>query len=162
MKYLKLVLKNMRHANTSLDTNLHPASADIRTFATLSNLKILMPHEDPTYLVVQKHFLTPLLENLLSTIYVDEKWYTAQYPDIRESIERGDLRSASEHFIRFGWLESRMPYRIQVVEEWYLDQYADVRAAVHREDFMSGQEHFDLRGYREGRLPHANFYLIRA
>lgn len=142
----------------------HPKDAlksDIATFASLNNLQVLMPHQDPEYLIIDKHLATRLLEGVVSTIYVDESWYLEQYADIRTPIEQGILTSPKDHYVHFGFFEHRMPYHICVMEEWYLSQYPDVRAAVHRDDFASGQAHFESVGFREGRLPFANFVLRR-
>jgi len=138
------------------------AEADVGTFASLSNLKILATHDNPQLLVVERHFLTRALERLVSTIYVDEKWYREKYIDIKLSIEQGVLKSAKDHYTRFGYYEHRMPYDIEIDDDWYLSQYPDVRAAVRREDFPCGQAHFESVGFREGRLPYANFNLRRA
>lgn len=39
----------------------------------------------------------------------DEAWYLAEYPDVAESVRRGDLRSGLEHFLACGRDEGRFP-----------------------------------------------------
>jgi hypothetical protein len=95
-------------------------------------------------------------------IHVDEPWYLAQSPDVKEAIERGEFESASDHFVKVGYYEHRMPYEIDVDESWYLDNYGDIAAAVEQKVFPSGRAHFYQLGYREGRFPHANFGLRTA
>jgi len=136
--------------------------AEIAPFSALRNRRILMPDHDPALLVIEKGFAAELLAPVISTIFVDEKWYRERNPDIVEALNSGQFKSAKDHYVRHGFFEHRLPYPITVTEDWYLAQYPDVRAAVQREDFRSAQHHFELAGYREGRLPYANFFLRSA
>ena len=85
--------------------------------------------------------------------------YLQKYPDVRQAIAKKAVKDAKDHFVRFGYFEHRLPYRIEVKEEWYLEQYPDIKKAIDRRDFKSGQEHFETNGFREGRMPHPNFDL---
>jgi len=129
------------------------------TFASLVNEKILIPSAKTPYVAVDRHFLINALRPWLLRIRLDEPWYLANNPDIAESVQEGILSDAREHYVRHGFFEHRMPYRIVPDERWYLDQYADVRASVEQGKIPSGQWHFDEMGFREGRLPFPHFAL---
>jgi hypothetical protein len=46
---------------------------------------------------------------------VDETWYLARYPDVRQALASGPAKSAQEHFWRFGYREGRFPTRAPVL-----------------------------------------------
>ncbi len=129
------------------------------TYATLMNKKLLVPSAKTTYMAVDRNFFTNLLAGKLAVVRVDEEWYLAHSPDVREAIEREEFASAADHFVKVGYYEHRMPYEVKVDEDWYLEHYADIAAAVHKGVFASGKAHFYQLGYREGRFPHPNFTL---
>jgi hypothetical protein len=99
--------------------------------------------------------LITMIKSLISAVYVDEKWYLTQYPDVAEAIGLGKVASAKQHFIDDGYFEGRLPYLIAVDEKWYLTQYPDVAASIRKGTDKSAQAHFLEGGYREGRLPRA-------
>lgn len=145
--------------------NVKSAAAEasgLPTFATLNNRRLVVTGASDKAVVVERHFLVRLLTPSVARILIDEEFYCAKYPDVAQIIEHGELRSAREHYVKFGYYENRLPYPITVDEPWYLSSYPDVAAAVHREEFSSGQEHFESIGYREGRLPFAKFRLRTA
>ena len=41
---------------------------------------------------------------------VDERWYMVQYPDVADSVRRGILPTAQEHFDEDGYREGRLPF----------------------------------------------------
>lgn len=129
------------------------------TFATLINDKVVIPPTDTTHYGVERHFFQNCMADLLSKVHVDETWYLSAHPDVGKALADGVVPDCKTHFIRFGYYEHRMPYRIEVDEKWYLKVYPDIEKAVERRAFTSGQAHFDQFGYREGRLPYANFSL---
>lgn len=94
-----------------------------------------------------------MLKKILVGIEVDEAWYKSMYQDIGAAIERGDIRSAKEHFVHDGYFEGRLPTPIAVDEPWYLKENPDVAETVRRGGLESAQAHFDESGYREGRPP---------
>jgi len=129
------------------------------TYATLINKKLLIPSQKTSYVAIDRAFFTQLFLSTARDIYVDEDWYLAHSPDVKEAIDHVEFASATDHFVRVGYFEHRMPYEIEVDENWYLDNYGDVAAAVEKSVFASGRAHFYLSGYREGRFPHPNFVL---
>ena len=129
------------------------------TFASLLNQKIIILSDSSDYLAVDHYFFNDCLRALIDKIQLDEQWYLQKYPDVRHAIAKKIVKDAKEHFLRYGYLEHRLPYHIEVQEKWYLEQYLDVRHAIEEQKFKSGQEHFEAVGFREGRIPHANFVL---
>src|SRR5271157_1338586 len=127
------------------------------SYSTLLNRNIIVPSQKTEFVAVEKNHFVAFLEPHVARILVDEAWYLAQYPDVREAVECGDVGDAAEHYRRSGYYEHRMPYAIEVDEAWYLAQYADVRDAVAQGVFVSGIAHFYEVGFREGRLPYAHF-----
>jgi hypothetical protein len=135
------------------------ASLQISRYADLLNQKIIVESSNTKYLAVEQHFLRACMLSSLRMIRLDEDWYLNMYPDVKTAIDRGDVESASEHYVRFGFYEHRLPYAIEVDESWYIQTYADVREAIARNNFESAREHFLLVGYKEGRLPYPDFRL---
>jgi hypothetical protein len=128
-------------------------------YASLLNKKIIIPSQKTPYLAVEKVFLLDLMAAFVATIYVDEPWYLGHSPDVGEAIAMGEFTSATDHYIKVGFYEHRMPYEIEVDEPWYLDNYPDIAEAVANGVFSSGTAHFYRNGYREGRFPHPGFTL---
>jgi hypothetical protein len=135
------------------------ATTGLPSYATLCNLKKVLPSATTDYFAVENHLFYELMSLFLADVRVDEEWYLEKHPDLKEAIAKGAVSGARDHFLRFGFYEHRMPYRIEVDEGWYLATYPDVAEAVRKELFASGQEHFETTGYGEGRLPFANFAL---
>lgn len=131
----------------------------VPTYAALLNMGKVTPPNGQAYVQVEDHFFRDCMRSLLAQIPVDEAWYLAAHPDVRQAIEAGTVSDARDHFIRFGYYEHRFPFRIQVDEAWYLSAYPDVRRAIDRGQFASAQDHFSRFGYREGRAPYAHFSL---
>jgi len=129
------------------------------SFATLLNNKIVVPAPFKTHFAVEKHFLATCLDDYISAIFVDAKWYLDTYPDVKAAVAKKGPTGAKEHFVKFGYFEHRMPYPIQIDETWYRANYEDVERAVSERRFPSAQVHFDKLGYAEGRLPYAGFEL---
>jgi hypothetical protein len=94
-----------------------------------------------------------LLKLLIGGATIDEAWYLRRYEDIARAVEQGEIGSAHEHFVQYGYFEGRLPRPIQVDEAWYLEQYPDVADSIKNGSVSSAQSHFDEDGYREGRLP---------
>jgi hypothetical protein len=117
--------------------------------------------DDRHYVELLETKLIELLHPLIAEVEVDEKWYLATYSDVASAIQRGELKSASEHYLRAGYFENRLPRPIKVDNKWYTKQYPDVLAAVSAGTFKDGQHHFELNGFKEGRLPSAGWTLLR-
>ena len=129
------------------------------TYADLLNQKIILPSSKGTYIGVERHFFANCLMPFLETIKLDEAWYLKMHPDVQEAIASGFVPNAKAHYVKFGFFEHRMPYRIAVDESWYTSQYPDVQDAIAKKVFTSGQAHFDAEGFREGRCPYPSFRL---
>lgn len=41
---------------------------------------------------------------------MDDKWYFQRYPDVAESVRKGILPSAQQHFDEDGYREGRLPF----------------------------------------------------
>jgi hypothetical protein len=128
-------------------------------FATLINLKIVIPSSRAKHYIVDKGHFVDLMRPLLKQIHLDAEWYVAFYPDVAQAVSDRVVDSAADHYVSFGFFEHRLPYEIDVDQPWYLAQYADVGEAVGKGLFASARDHFYAVGFQEGRLPHANFAL---
>lgn len=131
----------------------------VNTYAFLINRKLAIPTPSADYIAVNQHFFYSLMKGFIDLIDVDNDWYVAHYPDVKEAIDLESVPGAREHYCRFGYYEHRLPYEIKVDEAWYTETYKDIGGAIARQDFASGQDHFESVGYREGRLPYPNFRL---
>jgi hypothetical protein len=129
------------------------------TYATLINKKLVLPSQRTRYVAVDRDHFAVLLAPHVARIHVDEAWYLKQAPDVREAVERGEFRSAADHYVKVGYFEHRMPYLIEVDEHWYREAYPDIGEAVEQGVFVSGQAHFRELGFREGRFPYPKFRL---
>lgn len=144
-----------------MNANASPStpSLNLPPFIGLVNRRLVVPAASGNTVTVERHLFGQLMAMAIDSIYLDEKYYCEKYPDVGQMVKSGALASAKEHYLRFGYFENRLPYRILVDEEWYLSTYPDIGAAVDREDFESGQAHFEDSGFREGRLPFQGFQL---
>jgi hypothetical protein len=129
----------------------------IPVFASLLNEKRVVLSSRSNLVAVDRHLFVAVMVPTLSRIYVDESWYLDRFPDVQDALSKGIVKSAKDHYVRFGYYENRMPYQILVNENWYMEQYPDVGAAVRQEDFVSAQHHFEAIGFSEGRFPFPNF-----
>jgi hypothetical protein len=132
------------------------------TYADLLNRKIMLPSPKGDYIAVEWHFFLNCLIPHLEKIKIDEKWYLKTHPDVQKAIDAEIVPDARAHYVRFGFFEHRMPYRILVDESWYAAQYPDIREAISKRVFASGQAHFEIDGFREGRCPFSGFRLESA
>lgn len=137
-----------------------PPQLKLPTFASLLNQKTVIVSGTSDYVAVDEFFFSESLRPLIDKIALDEQWYLKKYPDVKMAIAKKLVKSAKDHFVRFGYFEHRLPYYIQVREDWYLEQYPDIKAGIDQREFKSGQEHFEASGFREGRIPHPHFELI--
>jgi len=103
--------------------------------------------------------LKKILLPLISKIEVDENYYLERYEDIHDAIKNGQISSAKEHYVSYGYFENRVPRFFQVDENWYLARYKDVKEAINEGKWASGQDHFNTSGYAEGRYPSPNWEL---
>ena len=95
-----------------------------------------------------------LFADLLRTVMegvIDEKWYTARYPDVAAAIKSGVFSSAGHHFAAVGLAEGRMPLPVALDESAYLDRHKDVAKAIQSGKVTSATQHFYTSGFYEGR-----------
>jgi hypothetical protein len=118
----------------------------LASYATLINLKLLIPSARTQYVAVDKDHLVDFLKPTLRQIFVDEAWYLATNPDVAEAIADGIVQDAKDHYISAGYYEHRMPYEIRVDGEWYLAQYADVQEAVKTGKIATPRDRAPWRG----------------
>jgi glycosyltransferase involved in cell wall biosynthesis len=87
----------------------------------------------------------------------DDDVYLQLNPDLWQVLQTGAIRSAREHWLRYGRHENRpyarsTPARPDFDEAGYLQLNPDVAAAVRSGVFGSGYEHWIVSGRHEGRL----------
>ena len=129
-------------------------------YGSLLGRKMVVPSTRTGYIAVDQFLFFELMARRLVDVPVDDAWYLATYPDIREAIATGAVSNAALHYARFGYFEHRMPRNIVVDPVWYLEAHPDVREAIGKKVYNSAQEHYELAGFREGRLPYAGFNLF--
>jgi hypothetical protein len=127
------------------------------SYATLINLKLLIPSPRTQYIAVDRNHLIDFMKPALSKIYVDEEWYLDANPDVAAGIMDGMVQHAKDHYVSAGYYEHRMPYEIAVDGDWYLAQYEDVRQAVKSGMIETARHHFYAARFKEGRLPAPGF-----
>ena len=129
-------------------------------YGSLLGRKMVVPSTRTGSIAVDQVLFFELMARRLVDVPVDDAWYLATYPDIREAIATGAVSNAAHHYARFGYFEHRMPRNIVVDPVWYLEAHPDVREAIGKKVYNSAQEHYELAGFREGRLPYAGFNLF--
>lgn len=111
------------------------------------------------YILPQDLFFR-VLRSALRNVPFDEVWYLSRYPDVAKAIHDGRFLNANEHFIKSGFFEHRMPYKIIVDEQFYITRNPDVRDAIESGRMKDAQAHFEVAGFQEGRLPSEDFCLF--
>jgi hypothetical protein len=111
-------------------------------------------------ILLDMEHLTTLLRNLATRIPVDDVWHRARYPDVEDGIHRGEFKSATHHYVGFGYFEDRLPQYIEVDDHFYRSTYPDVVDDLKAGRLASSQEHFEMWGFQEGRLPWSEWRLV--
>ena len=117
-----------------------PASTWLKlpTFASLLNQKVVIQSSTSDYIAVDQYFFNECLRPFIHRIQFDEQ---CTCKSIRR--EAGHHAEGSERcegaFLRFGYFEHRLPYRIEVQEDWYLEQYPDIKKAIKQREFKSAR-----------------------
>jgi hypothetical protein len=109
---------------------------------------------------VNSAFLGLLLESVAARVAVDEQWYRTHYPDIGDAIAAGSFESARHHYLKFGYLENRLPRHIPVDEAFYCASNKDIAEKLRLGHIESAQSHFEQHGFKEGRLPAKGWRLF--
>jgi hypothetical protein len=104
-------------------------------------------------LTLDRDGLVTILTEMLRAAPFDEQWYLEQYPDVAEALENGEISSAREHYILFGYFEGRLPGLNGFDSEVYCRLYPDL-GHILLEPGSDGKAraHFVDYGYREGRF----------
>lgn len=97
--------------------------------------------------------LVRLVKLMAHSVPVDEAWYLSRNPDVVAAINGGQIQSARQHWIEFGYFEGRLPSLPVIDPGWYVNQYPDVARGVAAGAIQSPQSHYLDFGYQEGRLP---------
>jgi hypothetical protein len=129
----------------------------VMPWAVLLRHRLCRPNPNGQFVAVDVHFFADCLLPLLSTVRFDEAWYVQKYPDVRQAIAERRLSTPHDHYLRFGFYENRLPYRIAIDEAWYLRQNEDIRIALQKKLITSAQSHFEDIGFAEGRSPFLDF-----
>ena len=104
-------------------------------------------------LAVPQQLFEFLLSRTLGYLAFDEADYLSANPDVKRSIERGDVRSGKEHFCRYGYFEHRVGGTPNVDEAWYLAANPDVANAIKTGEVESASDHYTRWGAAEWRAP---------
>ncbi|ACL57697.1 hypothetical protein [Methylobacterium nodulans] len=110
--------------------------------------------------LIKSEVLDEILAIALNSVKVDEQWYLERYQDVKAAIAAGSVKTAKQHFVKYGYFEGRLPRPIEVDEVFYLREYPDVRAAIESGEIPDATTHFHTAGAREGRIPYHGFSLF--
>lgn len=80
----------------------------------------------------------------------DEKYYLAQYPEVKTAVSSGAVPTAYQHFIKYGQFENRSPCA-QFNPKLYLSLNLDIKASLQTGAVGSAFEHFYRFGVKEKR-----------
>jgi hypothetical protein len=104
-------------------------------------------------LTCDREGLLRILAEMLKAAPFDETWYLDRYPDVADAVDRGDIESAQEHYVRFGYFEGRLPGLNGFDAAAYCRIHPDLgHILLDREGETKARVHFIEHGYREGRL----------
>jgi hypothetical protein len=130
------------------------------SYSGLRKAYLLRTSADQKTAQFSTELLSLLLAKLAARVVVDEVYYRERYPDIGEAIAAGQFVSARHHYVRFGYMEDRMPHRIEVDDVFYRKTNPDVVAGLRSGRLVSAQLHFEHFGFKEGRLPYEGWSLF--
>lgn len=88
----------------------------------------------------------------------DENWYTTFYSDVAAAIERREISSGLEHYLKFGEREGRsvcdrQHWSDDFDEAWYAQAYPMARIEVEAAIVESFAKHYQTLGRARGYLP---------
>ncbi len=109
---------------------------------------------------VSNVLLNALLESIAARVAIDEEWYRTNNPDIADAIDSGMFENARHHYLKFGYIENRLPRFIQVDETFYRASNRDISEKLRLGQLQSAQQHFEQFGFKEGRLPSKGWRLF--
>ena len=106
---------------------------------------------------ISRHAMSELLSLYVSTNITDfdEDWYKRTYPDVSKAVKNGIVKSAKEHFFKYGFFEDRLPSIRKIDIEKYLRKNPDVNSKFghlnKKERKLAVLKHIVDYGYSEGR-----------
>jgi hypothetical protein len=100
-----------------------------------------------------RQLLDFLLSMVIKCLPFDEAGYLEANPDVRRSIELGDVAGAKEHFCRYGYFEHRVGGTPNIDEAWYQATNPDVAEAIRTGAVESARDHYSRWGAAEWRAP---------
>ena len=109
--------------------------------------------EATAQVTVSRDLFTAMLRPWLLRVRFDEAYYRRSNPDLVQAEATGIIKSMREHYLQFGYFESRLPCLVEVDAAFYSKDYPDVPAAIIDGAVKSAQYHFEMYGFKEGRLP---------
>ncbi|MBV1797733.1 hypothetical protein [Siccirubricoccus sp. G192] len=104
-------------------------------------------------MAVSRPLFMALLRPKLRKIKFDASYYRRANPDLLQAETAGIVKDLHEHYIEFGYFESRLPSFVEVDGAFYGREYPDVAVGVLERTVKSAQWHFETIGFKEGRLP---------
>jgi hypothetical protein len=110
---------------------------------------------DGRAVLLSRDMFRMLIGALAQTAGFDPNWYRAQYLDVAEALESGELTDELEHFAHCGYEEGRMHAHLVVDQGWYRDVYPDVDDEIADGVLTSAEDHYNGSGYLEGRAASA-------
>lgn len=92
----------------------------------------------------------------MATAGFNSTYYVQTYPDVLIALSRGttDVKTAEEHFEKYGAKEGRNP-NANFDSTYYLANNPDVLNAVRAGTYASAYDHYIRNGGKEGRVPSA-------
>ena len=106
---------------------------------------------------VSRNAMKELLQIYLekNTKDLDSAWYQKTYPDISRAIKSGTVKTAKEHYYKYGYFEDRLPGVRTIEPDKYLSLHADIQNTFghlnKRERKTAVLKHVVEFGYKEGR-----------
>jgi len=122
-------------------------------FAEWARLEQIRFAESTGQVTMSRQVFMSLLRPMLMRLKFDEAYYRRANPDLVQAEAAGIVKSMHEHYLEFGYFESRLPCFVEVEAAFYGKEYPDVAAGILERTVKSAQWHFELFGVKEGRLP---------
>jgi hypothetical protein len=145
---------------TSAVTDLQALALPFSVLRSIYKLNFDGDITTPRLVPINNALLALLFESVAERVVVDEQWYCARYPDIGDAIASGAFESARHHYLKFGYLENRLPHYIPVDKAFYCASNKDILEKLRLGHIESVQQHFEEHGFKEGRLPSKSWRLF--
>lgn len=110
-------------------------------------------YQEADTVTLQKDVFEFLVRVMLLAGEFDAEAYLEANPDVRQAVERGEIKDALVHYLHCGYFEGRDAASTKVDEGWYLKRYPDVAKAVRSGEATSGTDHYRSSGHLQWRVP---------